>query len=137
MTNQRSRLTRRLFGFLLALALPGALWAGNPVADWNQITIATALAGSPATAPGSASPAGLFVYPAYVHVAVYNAVNVIDGRFQPYGPPVPAPNGASKEAAVISAAYYTLLHYFPTQAAPLLSQYNASLAVIPLSLIHI
>ena len=44
------------------------------------------------------------IYLAYTHLAVYNAVNAIDHRFQPYGAEIPAPAGASVNAAVISAA---------------------------------
>jgi hypothetical protein len=120
-----------LFAGVLALAAAGAVTAQNPVIDWNNIAITTALAGSQATAPGSNSQAGGFVYMAYVHLAIYDAVNAIDHRFQSYGPNPFAPAGASKDSAAISAAYHALINYFPDQAATLLSQYNAALAAIP------
>jgi hypothetical protein len=49
---------------------------------------------------------------AYVSAAVYDAVVAIEGRFEPYGPPIPAPPGASVDCAVVEAAYRTLRYYF-------------------------
>jgi len=119
------------FSGVVALAAACTVTAQNPVTDWNNIAIATALAASQATAPGSNTPAGSFVYMAPVHLAMYDAVNAIDHRFESYSPNPFAPAGASRESAAITAAYYTLLSYFPDQAATLLTQYNASLAAIP------
>jgi len=67
---------------------------------------------------------------AYTHLAIYNAVNAIDQRFQPYGAEISAPAGASLDAAVISAAYNTLVFYFPDQSASLYTQYTAALSLI-------
>jgi len=120
-----------LLAGVITLAAAGAVTAQNPVIDWNNIAITTALAASQATAPGSNSQVGSFVYMAYVHLAIYDAVNAIDHRFQSYGPDPFAPAGASKDSAAIAAAYYTLISYFPDQAATLLTQYNAALAAIP------
>ena len=114
-----------------AFAAAGTVTAQNPVIDWNNIAITTALAASQATAPGSNSQVGSYVYMAYVHLAIYDAVNAIDHRFQSYGPNPFAPAGASKESAAIAAAYNILIYYFPDQAATLLTQYHAALAAIP------
>jgi hypothetical protein len=128
----RSTFKRPLsFAGVLVLAAAGTVTAQNPATDWNNIAITTALAASQATAPGSNSPAGSFVYMAYVHLAIYDAVNAIDHRFQSYGPNPFAPAGASRDSAAIAAAYFTLINYFPDQAATLLTQYNAALAAIP------
>ena len=54
--------------------------AQNVVTDWNAIAITQARA---STAPGATSAGGTSLYLAYVQLAVYNAVNAIDGRFQP------------------------------------------------------
>ena len=113
------------------LALTTKAAAQNPVTDWNNIAITAALAANQTTSPGSNTQVGSFVYPAYVHLAIYDAVNGIDRRFRSYGPDLTAPADASKEAAVISAAYNTLAHYFPDQAATLLNQYSAALSAIP------
>src|ERR1700761_3508251 len=100
--------------FLLALGTKAA--AQNPVTDWNNIAITAALAANQTTSPGSSTQVGSFLYLAYVHLAIYDAVNAIDRRFRSYGPDLSAPPHASKEAAVIAAAYNTLTHYFPDQA---------------------
>jgi hypothetical protein len=105
--------------------------ATDPVIDWNAIAVSTALNGNPATSPGSTTSGGTSLYLAYVHLAVFDAVNAIDRRFQSYGPELSAPRGASPDAAAISAAYTTLVYYFPEQTPSLTAQYMASLAGIP------
>jgi len=122
---------RLLLTVFLGLAITIKVRAQNPVTDWNNIAITAALAANQTTSPGSSSQVGSFVYLAYVHLAIYDAVAAIDHRFRPYGPELSAPPDASKEAATIAAAYYTLNHYLPDQAATLLVQYNAALSAIP------
>ena len=86
-----------------------ALPPGNAVAQWNQIAEDTVV-GS-----GTFLPEG-FLYMAYPSAAVYDAVVAIEGGFEPYGPPIAAPAGASVDAAVIEAAYRTLWAYFPPES---------------------
>jgi hypothetical protein len=114
----------------LALALCGTSKAQNPVIDWNAIAVATALNANQAISPGSNTAGGTSLYLAYTHLAIYNAANAIDHRFQPYGAEIFAPAGASVDAAVISAAYNTLVFYFPDQSASLNAQYTAALSLI-------
>jgi len=116
---------------LLALAFASAATAENPVIDWDAIAVTTVTSGNPIPPPGSNFGGGAGIYLAYAHLAMYNAVNAIDHRFQSYGPDIPAPAGASPEAAAIAAAYTTLKFYFQDQAVLLGNQYAASLAVIP------
>lgn len=104
----------------LVMSFPLPARASNPVVDWNQIGLSTAL-----TTPGTQ------LYLTYMHLAIYDAVNAIDRRYQQYGPEFHGPSSASKEAAAISAAYETLLNYFPGQAAALQTQYDAALSAIP------
>jgi hypothetical protein len=83
-----------------------ALPPGNTVAQWNKIAEDTVVgSGTVATEP--------FLYMAYVSAAVYDAVVAIEGGYEPYGPPIAAPAGASVDAAVIEAAYRTLWASFP------------------------
>src|SRR4051794_11630928 len=93
---------------VLAFGLTQSASASNPIIDWNQIALTTAL-----TTPGTQ------IYLTYVNLAMYDAVNAIDGQYQQYGPEFHGPKGASKEAAAISAAYHVLLNYFPAQVASL------------------
>src|SRR5204862_3653228 len=99
---------------LVALASPASatLPPGNTVQQWNKIAEDTVV-GS-----GTFQPEG-FIYMAYPSAAVYDAVVAIEGGFQPYGPPITAPPGASVDCAVIEAAYRTLVNYFPSQAGTL------------------
>jgi hypothetical protein len=113
------------------LAVSSSVSAQNPVTDWNNIAITSALAASQVTAPGSSAQAGSILYLAYVHLAIYDAVNAIDHRFQSYGGDISAPADASKEAAAIEAAYRMLINLFPDLTSSLTMQYNGALGVIP------
>src|SRR5438094_4970160 len=92
---------------LVALASPASatLPPGNTVQQWNKIAEDTVV-GS-----GTFQPEG-FIYMAYPSAAVYDAVVAIEGGFEPYGPPITAPPGASGDCAVVEAAYRTLRYYF-------------------------
>jgi len=104
----------------LAIGLAQLASASNPVIDWNQIALSTAL-----TTPGTQ------IYLTYVNLAMYDAVNAIDRRYEQYGPEFHGPRNASREAAAISAAYQILLNYFPGQAETLQAQYDVAIAGIP------
>jgi hypothetical protein len=135
--NSQKCVGSKYFGFRtvavisLALSLCGVATAQNPVIDWNAIAVTTALNGNQAVSPASNTSGGTSLYLAYTHLAIYNAVNAIDRRFHPYGAEIPAPAGASADAAVISAAYNTLVFYFPDQSASLTAQYMAALGLTP------
>src|SRR5947199_7944690 len=92
---------------LVALASPASatLPPGNTVQQWNKIAEDTVV-GS-----GTFQPEG-FIYMAYPSAAVYDAVVAIRGGFEPYGPAITAPPGASVDCAVVEAAYRTLRQYF-------------------------
>ena len=96
---------------IVAFASPASatLPPGNTVAQWNQIAEDTVV-GSGAFLPES------FLYTAYASAAVYDAVVAIEGGFEPYGPAIDAPAGASVDAAVVEAAYRTLWAYFPPES---------------------
>lgn len=96
----------------------------NCVTEWNRIAEDTVIRSRAFQNEG-------LIYMAYVSAAMYDAAVAIDGRYKPYGAGVGAVPGASAEAAVIEAAYQTLLNYFPTQAALLEPLHAASLATIP------
>lgn len=97
---------------------------GNTVQQWNTIAENTVVSSVRFQAEG-------FIYMAYVSAAVYDAVVSIEGRYEPYGPAISASYGASTDAAVVEAAYRTLLNYFPGQAAVLDSLYSEAFALIP------
>ncbi len=121
--NEKSR-SRGWTAALLTVVIgaPAAVQA-DVVGDWN-LTSQQAVLASPGTS-GSLNAA-------YMHVAIYDAVNAIDGRYSVFAVrPAANPHGASKEAAAASAAYRTLLGLHPAQTAMLDTAYAASLAAVP------
>jgi hypothetical protein len=102
--------------------------AGPPdtyVADWDAI-------GAQAFTAASLTPAEGHVIFAYVAIAVYDSVIAIEGGYRPFAIDVDAPESASAEAAVATAAHRILVHYLPAQGPTILDPaYIASLATIP------
>lgn len=92
----------------------------NTVVQWNRIAEDAVIRSGAFQSEG-------FLYMGYVAAAIYDAVVAIEGSYQPYGPGVTAPPGASTDAAVIEAAYRTLIHYFPDQAPVLDPLYTAAI----------
>ena len=101
-----------------------ALPPGNTVVQWNKIAEDTVVGSGAFQSEG-------FIYMAYASAAVYDALVAIEGGYEPYGPALSAPAGASSDAAVIEAAYRTLVYYFPSQAAALDPLHREALALIP------
>src|SRR6266513_1166644 len=96
------------------------------VLDWNA-NAANAIVGVSGLRPER----GL-IRLAMVHVAVYDAVNSIDGfPFQSYGVTPNVVSPASREAATAAAAHDVLVALFPAKQADLDAKYSASLATIP------
>jgi hypothetical protein len=91
--------------FVFVRAASATLPPGNTVQQWNKIAEDTVV-GS-----GAFQTEGL-IYMSYTSAAVYDAAVAIDGDFEPYGPPITAPPGASVDCAVVEAAYRTLRYYF-------------------------
>ncbi len=123
-------LRRRSLGLCLAAAALIALSASataraDTVTDWNANAV-SALVGT-----AGQSPTVSTIHLAMVHGAVYDAVNSIDERYEPYLVEVRARDWYSKDAAAATAAYRVLLGIVPTQEPSLTSLYNASLASIP------
>lgn len=115
-------------------APPVSLMADKPnlVSYWNDIANQTVLAGSPVnTTPEEQRPA-IFFDLASVHVALYDAVVAIEGRYRPFAvrPKAPAA-GASTEAAASAAAYGVLKALFPNRSAQYQAAYEQRLAAVP------
>jgi hypothetical protein len=108
----------------MALLIAASLKAQNVVVQWNGIASTTIVTNAKEASVASGA------WFAYVHLAMFDAVNAIDHRFQPYLFTANAPAGASQDAAAIAAAHYVLVHYFPGQQAALDTQFIASKAAI-------
>ena len=98
--------------------------SGDAVIQWNQVLLDAIR--TDRTAPPIASRDL-----AIVHTAIFDAVNSIDRQYAPYATTVVVHPRASKEAAVVSAAYETLISIFPAQKATFDTKYGAALAAIP------
>jgi hypothetical protein len=96
----------------------------DAVLDWNDITLAEV------TASGQLPPDGARTM-AMVHVAVFDALNAIDRRYEPVALAERGPEGASTDAAVASASYTVLAALFPSRERRLAEAYAAALARVP------
>jgi hypothetical protein len=94
--------------------------AQDPIADWN------AIAETAVKTNGAPPPVAALDF-AIVHLAIYDAVESIDRRYEPYHAFVPDASG-SPSAAAAKAGHDVLLGLFPTQEATLDSAYNSYLA---------
>ena len=113
----------KLYG-LAALILCGSLgWAGSAsadaVTDWNEIA-------QPAIAAGRPGPIGA-MDSALVQIAVHDAVQALDRRFEPYHVEVKGAKGR-RAAAVAAAAYGVLAGLYPAQQGALETTYLSYLA---------
>jgi hypothetical protein len=107
------------------------------VISWNAIAVdAVRAAKTMDGVPSGSPPRSLYqteglIYMSYVQAAVYDAVTKIAGRYEPYHVFAAEAGGASTEAAVISAAYHTLVAYLGDPGGLLRKNYDASLAALP------
>lgn len=109
----------------LALVVLGSIFAADakaqdPISDWNTIAEkAVKTAGAP-------PPVAALDF-AIVHLAIYEAVESIDGRYEPYHAVVPGATG-SMSAAAAKAGHDVLVGLFPKQSATLDGAYANYLA---------
>ena len=96
------RLSRKLAGLVVGLCLTSAVSAhADPVTYWHAIATTAVNAGRP-------GPPGLLDY-ALVQVAVHDAVQVIEGEYQPYYYSDPSMLGHGSTAAAVAAATHRML----------------------------
>ena len=117
----------RTVSICLALVLAigaSSLSYADEVLDWNAVLRRAVVT---AATPGALQPR----IAAAMHVAMFEAYNGIEKRFTSiHDVSGEAPRGTSKRAAVVYAAYNTLLAFFPAQAADFANDLDASLAGI-------
>jgi hypothetical protein len=108
---------------IAALSLCGGIAAGpacgDAVTDWNEIAQQAIVTGRP-------GPIGA-IDSALVQVAVHDAVQAIDKRFEPYHVEVKGARGL-RSAAAAAAAHGVLVGMYPAQAATLDATYFNYLA---------
>jgi PAP2 superfamily len=117
----------------LAVAAAGARTArpstvtlppGNTVEQWDKIAEDTVVGSGAFQNEG-------FQYMAYEATAVYDAAVSLGHGYKPLMPTFRVWRRASSDAAVVEAAYRTLLHYFPSASGTLGAYYSEALAAIP------
>lgn len=84
--------------------------AADVITDWNEITMQAVTTARP-------GPAGMLDV-ALVHIAMHDAVQAIDRRFEPYHFEMTGAKG-SRTAAAAAAAYRTLAKIYPDQSTTL------------------
>jgi hypothetical protein len=101
----------------------GAAASPNQVIVWNRILLN--ILGTPGAQPATVHPTRSL---AIMHLAIADAVDAVSQRFTPYHFDVPAPRGASREAAAASAAHAVLVALYPQMQTALDAQLVQSLA---------
>lgn len=118
---------------LLVAAAP--VWASGSAASTRSAQVALDWNLNAVTAVRSSTPTKFqtegLIYMSYVQAAVYDAVTKIAGRYQPYHAFAANASGASTQAAVISAAYNTVVAYLGDPGGTLQTKYDASLGALP------
>src|SRR6266852_2432104 len=116
---------KKIIQCVLALAVLASIFVTNakaqdPIAAWNEITErAVKTAGAP-------PPVAALDF-AIVHLAIYDAVESIDQRYEPYHAFVPGATG-SLSAAAAKAGHDVLVGLFPLQELTLDADYANFLA---------
>jgi PAP2 superfamily len=114
-----------LFLFAIAwLATAPMLARADAVTDWNVIAF-DAVKASGKTGPVTSCDIAM------AHVAMHDALNAIDRRYEPYAYGAVAPRGASPEAAIAAAAHDVLVARIPNQKASLDAALASALKAIP------
>ena len=118
-----------LIGLTVCLCLGVAAPArADVVSDWNAITLTYVAVGNPAATPpipvGRTGPPGLMDI-ALVHLSIHDAVQAIEGRFEPFYYSDPTKLGiGSRAAAAAAAAHRALVLIYPGQKTSLDTTYN-------------
>jgi hypothetical protein len=95
------------------------------ITDWNETAVAVIATDAAITPPVT------YLWLAFTHAAMYNAVVGITERYEPYLWNPSVPRRASPEAAAATAAYRLLVTYFPASKARLDEALHESLMGIP------
>jgi hypothetical protein len=115
---------------VLALALPPVAAASpNVITDWDEKAAAT-IQGNVPSAP-RLGPTGATRIMAVMHIAMFEAVNTVDGKYEPYRGAAKSDPNCSQQAAAATAAATVLIKMHPESAAKTQQELDAYLANIP------
>jgi hypothetical protein len=112
-----------LAGAALLSVVPVA--SADVITDWNERAVAAGYAPSRIAPPMHARNSAI------VHIAMFEAINSIEGRYAPYRKRLPAAPGTSSEVAAAAAASYALSRLYPAQARDFDKALQALLAGVP------
>jgi PAP2 superfamily protein len=130
---ERSRLTRCIVIAMAFMWLCVGTAGADAVTDWNNVVVSATVSATPSRPNPETAIAA-----AYMHIAIYDAIAAIDGRYTPFATTIDnAPAGASKDAAAAQAAYEILSFLYPavapytTIAAAVAAAYTTALNAVP------
>src|SRR6476660_8662530 len=104
-----------------------AAQSGNVIVQWNKVLLM--IVRTAGAQPATVHPTRSF---AIMHAAIYDAVNAIDGKHEPYLVDLTAVSkSASRGAAAAAAAHEVLVNLYPQFQSTLDSELQQSLAHIP------
>ena len=119
----KSRRLLYVFFAFIATCLQANCALADAVLDWNEIGLTTV------AASGQRPPDGARAM-AMMHVAMFDAINAIEQKYQPYAYQSKASKNVSTEAAGIAAAHAVLSKLYPDQAQAIEAAYAASVSKI-------
>jgi PAP2 superfamily len=118
------KISKLLCVLMLSLVVGSTTARADAVLDWNAIAVSTAVA-------NKQNPFAQARYAAIVQLAVFEAVNSVTHKYQPYLGTIAAPADSLPDAAAIEAAYQVLSNYFPASQTTLYAAWTNSMQAIP------
>ena len=113
------------------MTTPVAAAYANVVTDWDEKAIDAIQGNAPAPPPRIGPIGGLRVV-TIMHIAIFQAVNTINPRYEPYQGQATPKVAASQEAATTAAAATVLIKMLPAESeAKIVQARDAYLAAIP------
>jgi hypothetical protein len=126
-----SKVIRDLVVPALLLMVPAGVADANVVTDWDEKAIEVIQGNAPAPPP-QIGPIGGLRIATIMHIAIFQAVNTIDPRYEAYGGQAMPKAPASLDAAAAAAASTVLMKLLPADgAAKVAREREAYLAGIP------
>src|SRR4051812_12922615 len=117
-------ITARWASPIFLLLSLGTTASADVITDWNEKAVAL-------VAKNRMLPPQAERVMACMHVAMFDSVNSVDRRYQPYGASIAAPKDTSKETAAAVAAGAVLAQLFPNDAGEVQAALTAYIAPIP------
>jgi len=118
-------------GSATAFAQVSRVPANDIILVWNQVMLDANAGDCRLLLQDQGGPTRTSRAFAIVSVAMFDALNSISHRYEPYLTELSGYNGADRTAAVSTAARNTLVSLFPQQTSNFASAYSAAMARVP------